>query len=407
MLSSFSVFIWASAAFATCDVQSTVEYRPVENRRDSYSPQRLETRTTSLFASHNQQPSFPYRFVFPANHPANHAVNQPNNHPTFSVPTFSQYVNTPHSSFNIHSELGYSGEIFAHHQSENNKNKQILPDFELVSAKPQQLNEGFTKHVTHQQQQPHSIRLIKQNKLPNIGSSIIAAHQSYPFVPNGYQHVDSPTSSLNQPIMLLLSSGHPDIPYQSLLLVPTPGPVPPLPTAFPSYPQFQQSTFHTQSQLPPQLTGGFVPNSRGIPLMVTSYSGFQSLPPSKYSNAQLFHRSHEPPQQQDSHHHQQQLYHLQQRNKNVQLHEKEQLYQEQQHQNNEVYPNTVIHDGISPQHLFEDKVGAHTGISNESSSVEVGEEGKKSLEIKVEPQEVALDFGEKTSSKLMKRIIVA
>lgn len=395
--------LWVTTAFAACSVRTRVHYVDAEERsreHDQYIvPTRFQSRASSMFSPSLQSPAsatgFPYRFVFPANHPA---INQP---------VFSQYLQNPtHQPEHLYS----AEDIYTLPAA---KQHQLFPDYKHYQQQKKQ-------HQQHQQQQPQqqlnfeSVGQVQHDFLgggEGGGKQHVSQPQPYHVIkqPKHYQSYELATSvaapvhqlpyqsvataaSVAQPIMLLIpSSGQPGAPYQTLVLVPssTAASAPPASVFSGFHPQFQQL-----QTLPTQFLPGFVTHSRGSPVQVTGFpsgiGGNGGAGLGKFPGAQLFHRSHDPLQPQQ------------------QLHRQPHKTLPTSYQGSgSTHVSHSTATGADTQQPLEDKVGHGTEASGENSDERVGGNSAETKhEEKTPLQPPSSDFGDKTSTKLPKRIVV-
>jgi len=265
------------------------------------------------------------------------------------------------------------------------------------------------------QQQPPATyhhHLIKQPK----------HYQSYELASNALQQSLHPSpypstpASVAQPIMLLIpSSGQPGAPYQTLVLVPSSAPPSPLPPpAVPLFPGFHQQVQHQHGPPPGQQfvqqSGGFVTTQpRGPPLVAGFPSGLggglglglgggggiSGL--GKYPGAQLFHRSHETLPNHPNHHQQ----HLQHKASPSSM----QPTSYQGSGSAHMTSHTAA-AGSEAQQPLEDKVGHGTGTSGEKSDDRNDDGGGGAGDAENKGEDKSPEFGDKTTVKPIKRIVV-
>ncbi|XP_025413970.1 ecdysone-induced protein 75B-like [Sipha flava] len=431
MLSTFAVCFWATTAFAACNVKTRVHYIRAEDRSrgavNSYFPERLQSRTSSIFGSAGGQAQtaatgFPYRFVFPANHPAL-------SRPVYSSP----FAQTSHQSESPYSaEDLFSPSSSKHHPLSEFKNQQQQPlGYETIGKVQYEYfggGGGGGKHLV----QPQPYHLIKQPKhyqSYELGPNAANTVQHQPNQPVHQSFYPSTSASVAQPIMLLIpSSGQPGAPYQTLVLVPSsassPPPSPPPPPSLPQHQSPVFTGFHPQiHHLPPpaQFLPGFVTHPRGPPMVASFPSGLGgggggSIGLGRFPGAQLFHRSHEPLQKQQ--HHSQYSQQKSSHSSPLQLPPSTSYQSPASYQGSgsvNVQHTTATGSAsaaaaataaaaaaaaAAAQQPLEDKVSHGSGASGENSD----DRSENSAETKRE--EKSPEFGDKTNAKLPKRIVV-
>lgn len=418
---------WATAALAACNTRTRVHYVSADGRSRRgdpyYYPERLQSRASSIFGPSIQTSAagFPYRFVFPANHPA------------LSGSMYSQYVQNPHqpepAAYSAEDLFGPQPMVKQHplsdlkhrqhqqQQQQQNQQQQIGYDSSMAKMQYDFLGGGGGGKIQPQQQPSATYHhhLIKQPK----------HYQSYELAPNSLQQplhqspYPSTPSSMGQPIMLLIpSSGQPGAPYQTLVLVPSSTSPSPLPAPISMFPGFHQQVQHQHG--PPgqqfvQQSGGFITtHPRGPPLVAGFPSGLGGggfggglglgggvAGLGKFSGAQLFHRSHEPLPKHLNH--QQHQHKASSSPSSMPLLQQPTSYQG----SGSTHVSHTTAAGSAAQQPLEDKVGHGTGTSGEKSEDrdDSGSDGNSgSTETKSE--EKSPEFGDKTTVKPIKRIVV-
>ncbi|XP_027848588.2 cyclin-dependent kinase 8-like [Aphis gossypii] len=435
MLPTFAVCFWATTALAACNARTKVHYVRADDRSRNgdpyYYPERMQSRASSIFGPSIQTSAagFPYRFVFPANHPA------------LSGSAYSQFVQNPHQpeppSYSAEDLFGPQPVAKQHPLSDlKHRQHQQQQQQQQNQHQQQQQQIGYETMAKMQYdflgggggggggkiqslQQPSATyhhHIIKQPK----------HYQSYELAPNTlqqplHQSPYPPTpSAVGQPIMLLIpSSGQPGAPYQTLVLVPSPASPSPLPPAVPLFSGFHQPVQHHRgphSQQFVQSPGGFITTHPRSPPLVAGFPsglggggfggglGFGGESVSglgKFPGAQLFHRSHDTHPKHPSH---QQHQHK----ASSSLPSSRPLLQPASYQGSGSthVSHTTAAGGSSAQPL-EDKVGQSTGTSGEKPDDrnDDGADGS-SVSTETKSEDKSPEFGDKTTVKPLKRIVV-
>lgn len=392
------VCLWASAAFAACSVRHRVHYIRADDRDGShgntpyYYRQRLQSRASSIFGAAGQPgaaAAFPYRFVFPANHPALHAA-----------PAYTHYVHqqNAHQSEPLYSSVEDVYQPTKHQQQQQPQHQQPQRQqpqqhaFETTGRPQYEFlmgggggGGGSNKH--HVSQPYLQLKQPKHYQSYELAPNLVSSLTPPSFTPTLPQF---PSGTVSQPIMLLIpSSSNPGAPYQTLVLVPSPGAA----ATPPVFPNFQQQLHQAQNLVPQFLQPGFdATHPRNVPLMAAFPSGLGgggggAAGLGKFPGAQLFHRSHEPQQQSLLHH------------------------QHKSSSSSSSPSSSVPYQGSGSSHVshataqqpLEDKVSHGSGASGENSDDRVD----SSAETK-QKEEKLPEFGEKTIVKPSpKRIVVA